>query len=430
MGIEGFYKFIHKNIPDIYVNKNIYGLKGKIIIIDGMQHIYSQILYMRMHEKEIINNGKNITHIHGLLNSLLYYLDHGIVPIFIFDGKSPELKKNKVNERKKQLKANISKLKELKEIRDLKELNDIERESEFIVGTPPIESMIEIDKITDEYNKLHKKTIILKDYFIQDWMDILDMLGLPYIKADGEADPLCAYLMKSNKHIFSILSDDSDMMIFGASSILKKTKNQFFSILYLDKILEGLTSLIQKLYNKKIIFELDNLIDFALLLGTDYGTFTINNLTTNESLEIFKLYIDNNMNYKMLISVNDYERFEEIKSYYKSNDNINNYPLCEMSEYLKEKVHNLIYNKPKWNAPNFELLKSRLSELDVENSYINYIVNTYNAKYEKYMYHTKFKYYKPNYNPSYQHNKIKIKDEEEDERIEEDNQNECIFNLE
>lgn len=426
MGIEGFYKFIHKNIPDIYVNKNIYGLKGKIIIIDGMQHIYSQILYMRMHEKEIINNGKNITHIHGLLNSLLYYLDHGIVPIFIFDGKSPELKKNKVNERKKQLKANINKLRELKEIKDLNILNemkDIKDDNDFIVGTPPVESLIDIDKITDEYNKLHKKTIILKDYFIQDWMDILDMLGLPYIKADGEADPLCAYIMKSNKHIFSILSDDSDMMIFGASSILKKTKNQFFSILYLDKILDGLTNLIQKLYNKNTKFELDNLIDFAILLGTDYGTFTINNLITSDSLELFKMYIDNNMNYKMLIKEEDYERFEEIKQYYKSNDKFNNYPNCDISEYLTDKIQNLITNKPKWNTPNFELLKSRLLELDVESSYINYIINTYNSKFEKYMYHTKFKYYKYGDNSYYHNNKYNKTDDSENYNTE------CLFNM-
>ena len=104
MGIDGLYKFINKNIPDIYKNISIYDIKGQSCIIDGMQHIYSQLIYMRSRGKEIITpDGKNISHIHGLLNSLIYYLKHGIIPIFIFDGKAPSIKRKKIEERKKIL---------------------------------------------------------------------------------------------------------------------------------------------------------------------------------------------------------------------------------------------------------------------------------------------------------------------------------------
>jgi hypothetical protein len=43
----------------------------------------------------------------------------------------------------------------------------------------------------------------MKDYFIKDWIQILELLGLPVITANGEADPLCAYMLKNNPHIKS-----------------------------------------------------------------------------------------------------------------------------------------------------------------------------------------------------------------------------------
>ena len=73
MGIEGLYKFINNNLPDVYENVHINDLRGKITIIDGMQHIYSQLIYMRCKGKEVFTkDGKNVTHIHGLINSLIY----------------------------------------------------------------------------------------------------------------------------------------------------------------------------------------------------------------------------------------------------------------------------------------------------------------------------------------------------------------------
>ena len=73
MGVEGLYKFISKNCSEIYRNVSIYDVKNKSCIIDGMQHIYTQLIYMRSKNKEIITStGKNISHIHGLINSLTF----------------------------------------------------------------------------------------------------------------------------------------------------------------------------------------------------------------------------------------------------------------------------------------------------------------------------------------------------------------------
>lgn len=394
MGVDGLYKFINKNFPDIFNNVSISEIKGKSCIIDGMQHIYGQLIYMRSRDKEVFTKeGKNISHIHGLINSLTYYLKNGIIPIFIFDGKTPDIKKKKIEERKKNLKDNLSKLKDLEEKKkNLNEIlnnisnesiyqipipidnnnisnnndnidNDIFKEEEnMIFGTPPsdtinIEEELEkMNNIQEEYKRIYKKSIVMKDYFIKDWIEILDFLGLPVIKASGEADPICAYMLKNNPHIYGIISDDSDMLVFGAPVLMRKSINQQFTIIELKKILEKIELLLSTIYKKYVKFDIENLIDYSILLGTDYGNFKLNENQT-DSLELLKYYVSNNKNYKLLISSDDYDKFEKIKNYYLE-QNYND----EYGEYLVQ---------PKWKKPKLMELKKRLLDLEVDEDYID-----------------------------------------------------------
>ncbi len=403
MGVDGLYKFINKKFPDIYNYISINDIKGKSCIIDGMQHIYSQLIYMRSRNKEIIMPcGTNVSHIHGLINSLTYYLKNGIIPIFIFDGKSPKIKEKKVEERKTILKENLKKLKELEEtknnlteIMNLKILenelssNTIDTDSEIIFGTPP-ENLIDDDlqkimDIQEEYKKIYKKSIILKDYYIKDWIEILELLGLPVIKAEGEADPLCSFILKNNNDIYGIISDDSDMLVFGSPVLMRKSINQQFTVIRLDMLLDNISELLSKEYNKKINFTLDNLIDFSILLGTDYGIFKLKENFV-DSYDILKYYIDNNKDYKNIINEENYEYFNLIKLYNK-NEDFENY--------------NHLLNKPKWEKPKLLALKKRLLELKIDEEYIdknNEIFSVYYNRIKK----NRFFY---NYDNNYKTNK-------------------------
>jgi len=381
MGVDGLYKFINKKFPDIYSYISINDIKGKSCIIDGMQHIYSQLIYMRSRNKEVIMPcGTNVSHIHGLINSLTYYLKNGIIPIFIFDGKSPKIKEKKVEERKLILRENLKKLKELEDTKNsLTELinfkifdnefsTGIDDNGEIIYGTPPDnfieEELQKINDIQEEYKKIYKKSIILKDYYIKDWIEILELLGLPVIKAQEEADPLCAYILRNNPEIFGIISDDSDMLVFGAPLLMRKSINQQFTILKLDILLNKISELLSNEYKKNIEFTLDNLIDFSIFLGTDYGTFKLKR-ELEDSYEILKFYIENNKDYKNIINESDYNSFNLIKSYYKYE---------EFNEY------DYLLKKPKWVKPKLLELKLRLLELKIDEDYIdknNEIFNVY-----------------------------------------------------
>jgi flap endonuclease-1 len=394
MGVEGLYKFINKNCSEISKNISIYDIKDMSCIIDGMQHIYTQLIYMRSKNKEVITtDGKNISHIHGLINSLTYYLKNGIVPIFIFDGKSPDIKKKKIEERKQALRQNLKKLKELENKKNVLDdniknyqlnsdsalLEMSENNDSILVGTPPEsfnlnDEMQKIQDVQEEYKKIYKKSIILKDYFIIDWIQILEFLGLPVLKAKGEADPLCAYILKNNNNVYGIISDDSDMLVFGAPRLMRKSVNQQFTILELSALLQSINKLLDddneyKLFNiENKRFDKNNLIDFSLLLGTDYAIFDlIKNF--NDSYELLKYYMMYGI--EKLIKLDDMEKFNNIKYYYVN---------LEFDETI-----NHMLEKPVWKKPKLFELKKRLLELKVDEEYIDKNYELFDLYYNKYL---------------------------------------------
>src|SRR3989338_7500310 len=103
-------------IRDLIVKEeiNLADLSGKIIAIDSMNMLYQFITTIRGPNGTMLtdNNGNVTSHLIGLFNRTVTFLEHGIKPIFIFDGKAPEIKR-KTWEKRSALKAEaLLKLKE------------------------------------------------------------------------------------------------------------------------------------------------------------------------------------------------------------------------------------------------------------------------------------------------------------------------------
>lgn len=447
MGVDGLYKFISMNCPYVYRSVFIKNINKKVCIVDGVQHIYSQLIYMRTKNKEVYTpDGKNISHIHGLINSLSYYLKNGLIPIFIFDGKPPPIKKKKIEERRLILRNNLKKLKNIENAKTnvLNDYNKMKNDNDknddefnkYFFGTPP-ESMLtmdeksesddcggcsggdgfpesesdgvnnissKVDRLNSEYYKIYKKSIILKDYYVKDWIEILELLGLPVIQAENEADPICSYLLKNNKNIYGIISDDSDMLIFGAHRLMRKLINQHFKIIELDYLIETINYDLLQFENSNG-FTLDDLINFCILLGTDYGYFNLK-IRYDNSLELLKYYYSVNKNILEIINEYDLDKFNEIKKYYTSKSSIishNNE--SDSFSYIDPK---LLHSKPEWNKPKLMELKKRLLELDVDEDYIDESNLHFDECYlhyntnKHYVYQHKFTFF--NYNKDYRNN--------------------------
>jgi flap endonuclease-1 len=110
MGCKGFWAFF----APIVKTESIDILVGKPIIIDIMLYIYKYIIGIRNNGNDIINEeGNSLNHIYAINNLIKIYSEKGILPICVFDGKSPDIKKDAVDKRKHTINMSDEKCKVL-----------------------------------------------------------------------------------------------------------------------------------------------------------------------------------------------------------------------------------------------------------------------------------------------------------------------------
>jgi len=79
----------------------IKSLKGYSIALDGYNMLYQFLAAIRQPDgTPLIDSQGNITsHISGLFYRTINLIEEGIKPIYVFDGKPPEMKKREIEER-------------------------------------------------------------------------------------------------------------------------------------------------------------------------------------------------------------------------------------------------------------------------------------------------------------------------------------------
>ena len=105
MGINNLMPLIRQKAPGAISDIMIDKLSGKYIALDASQAMY-QFLTATQHIKkggsdegstinEIKDSEGNLTaHLIGLFYKTLFFFENGIKPIWVFDGKPPDLKDN------------------------------------------------------------------------------------------------------------------------------------------------------------------------------------------------------------------------------------------------------------------------------------------------------------------------------------------------
>lgn len=272
MGIKNFNKFIKINCPEAiqYINKE--DLYNKKIGIDGNFWLYQIMGSMKSNDIRIYNNNNiDITHLYGLYVRILSILKLGIKPLFVFDGKAPELKYNTINQRIKE------KFVSRKKIEDNSFINEKQK------------------------RKLIQNSFFINKKEIEDCKILLEKMNIPYIQSLEEADSQLAYLCKKN-YIDYIISNDTDILIFGSKNILPffKSSNKEYKIIN------------KEIIKKKFNLEEEEIIKLGILLGNDYCI--LENFSEEQKNIFSKKYIKN---LKKEIENINFEKFEKIINYYK-----------------------------------------------------------------------------------------------------------------
>lgn len=281
MGIKDLNKFLRKYNPSCLISSSLKDYKNKTIAIDTSLIIYKYIAAMRKTGKDLTSSDGRITsHLLGILNLITKLLNHKITPVFIFDGKPPDIKKNTLKKRYDMKKLAEKKLENI-------ELTDAQKITYFMQST----------KITSD--------------IIYDTKELLEICGIPFIQAPEEADPQCVCLLE-NKLIYAVATEDMDLLTFKCERLLKNffsnKDDEIIEINY-NKMIEGLK------------LDKNQFLDLCILLGCDYLP-TLPGLGLVKSYSYIKKYksiekiLDVPVNSKHVIQVPEEYNYNVVRDYF------------------------------------------------------------------------------------------------------------------
>ena len=236
MGIKRLMNLLREKAPKSIKSVPLSNYTGQLFALDASMAMYqflisTQTIKTGFSIAELRDEQGNLTgHLLGLLNRTLMLMEHGIRPVWVFDGKPPEAKMNTLRGRK-EIKENAEKEKD-----EAKDQGDMEKALKFANQTIKIDQ-----KMTDDAKKL------------------ISLLGLPVIEAPSEAEATCSILAKDKK-VFAAATEDMDTLCFGCPVLIRELTGKEENIIEikLDVALSelGLT--------------MDEFVDLCILCGCDY----------------------------------------------------------------------------------------------------------------------------------------------------------------
>ena len=243
MGIKNLNLVIKESMKKTTFDK----LRGSIIGVD-----FSLFLYRFVYNK---NNP-----IECFLRQIHLFFRHKILPVYVIDGDAPLEKRLTLDKRAHKRQKLYDKIADL-----------LEKQADN--NSPTTSS-----QINSEITKLERRCVVFSQKMVQDILYFFELLGIPVIRENEEADFILAKLSAANK-IDYILSDDSDVLAFGAKRVLKNfcIKEEKCELYDMNDILMSLGVPMQKF------------VDICILCGCDYTT-KIRNMNCGKSLQLILLW--------------------------------------------------------------------------------------------------------------------------------------------
>lgn len=239
MGIKGLAKLLSDEAPECIKEVSLSSLHGRKIAIDASMAIYQFLIAVRQgggnNPAMMLTNadGETTSHVQGFFNRTIRFLTEGIRPVFVFDGKPPNIKSGELEKRReKRQKAE-------KALASAKEEGNIE-----------------------EQEKQAKRLVRAGTKENDDCKKLLGLMGVPVVNAPCEAEAQAAALAKEGK-VWAVGTEDMDALTFATPILLRKMT-----------FANASKSDIQQLDYAKAIQGLelthDQFVDLCILLGCDY----------------------------------------------------------------------------------------------------------------------------------------------------------------
>lgn len=277
MGVRMLNRYLREFASGAMKNITLSELSGKTIAID-----ISIFLYQYKGNDSLLES---------MYKMIMMLRKYRIVPIFVFDGTPPDEKLDLLSERDASKKHACEICKNLEN--QLNENKDNPEKKE---------------EITRQLRNERKKCLRITNANIRDVKSLIDVLGVNYIVADGEADDLCVYLVR-RRIAWACMTEDMDMFVYGCQRVLRN-----FNLEKGTMVLYNMMDILKELKMNQNEFR-----DVCLLAGTDYYK---SKYTIYSCMGYFYKYLKKNkgnqpfykwLQYSKLLDANDIVQLNESK---------------------------------------------------------------------------------------------------------------------
>ncbi|NCN98644.1 flap endonuclease-1 [Candidatus Pacearchaeota archaeon CG10_big_fil_rev_8_21_14_0_10_35_219] len=235
-------------------------LRGKTIAVDAYNAIYQFLSSIRQYDGTPLmdSKGKVTSHLSGLFYRNVNLLNEGMKLIYVFDGKSPELK-SKTKERR--------------------------QESKDVAQERYERAIIKGDFV--EAGRYAKQGVRMEEGMLEESMELLEAMGIAVVQAPGEGEMQCAELVKSGE-AWAVGSQDYDALVVGGKRLIqnltlakkRKVNSGIIDIgpemIEYEKVLNGLG------------IDADQFICLAILSGTDFNQGGVSGIGPKRALALVK----------------------------------------------------------------------------------------------------------------------------------------------
>jgi flap endonuclease-1 len=164
-----------------------------VAAIDANNALYQFLTIIRQPDGTPLmdRRGRVTSHLSGILFRMANFLEKGIKPVYVFDGKPAELKAATIDERRK--------------IRDT-------------AGERWKEALERGDE-AEAYKQARSSTRVDKT-IIETSKELLGLMGIPIVQAPGEGEAQASYMVMKGEARY-VVSQDYDTLLFGAPTLVR-----------------------------------------------------------------------------------------------------------------------------------------------------------------------------------------------------------------
>lgn len=249
-------------VAPVRVELELENLSAKVVVLDAYNALYQFLATIRQPDGTPLMDamGRVTSHLNGLFYRTINLLEKGIKPVYVFDGKPPELKAAELERRMK-----------VREEAERKYVEALERGE------------------LEEARLYAQQASRLSTSMVDDAKKLLDAIGVPWVQAPAEGEAQAAYMV-ARGDAWAAASQDYDSLLYGAPRLVRNLtitgrrklprREEYVEVkpelIELDKLLKyyGITR--------------QQLVYIGLLLGTDYNPGGVKGVGPKKALKLIK----------------------------------------------------------------------------------------------------------------------------------------------